>query len=172
MSKMCFFATSFILGAMVLIASSCGQKKTVDYSTMHVYQLGELQKIIDNAYQIDVVGQPAVQKTSNETTGAVTVTTTQIYKVYVAQTSDDRLIPKSEVTASARRVNQGPIIITSACEMTCTPVRPGESCNIAGCMETSKCGCTQGSCGNNCTTDIMCHQSSLTGFGFGRTIIF
>ena len=172
MNKITRYAAYFISGLILLGTYSCKQQKSFDYSTMHVYKLPELQKIIDNAYKIELAGEASVQKRENEKNGSVTVTTTQVYRVYIALNKDDHLIPKPEITESARLAGNGPIIITSACEMTCTPVRPGESCNIAGCEETSKCGCSQGSCGNNCTTDIMCHQSSLTGFGFGKLIIF
>ena len=170
MKKIYGLTICLVSGVIFLGANSCKQRNAVDYSTMHVYQPLELQKIVDNAYKIEKVGTPSTQKTVGGKDSTTTVITTQIYRVYVATTKDDHLIPISEVTTAARQAGGGPIIITSACEMTCTPVRPGEPCNISGCEESDKCGCSQGSCGNNCTTDRACHQS-LAGFGFGRPIV-
>ena len=169
MKKINQYIACLIAAAILFSAWSCGNNKSVDYTDMHVYQPQELQKLVDNAYKIEMVGTPAVQKTQNPKDSSTIVTTTQVYRVYVGVTNDNHLIPISDSVA-ARKAGGGTIIITSSCEMTCTPVNAGESCNIAGCMPTDKCGCSQGSCGNNCTTDIMCHQG-LAGFGFGRGII-
>jgi hypothetical protein len=169
MKKINHYIAYFIAAAILLVGYSCKQKKTVDYTDMHVYQPDELQKLIDNAYKIEMVGTPSVQKTQTGKDSSTIITTTQLYRVYVGVTKDNHLIPGSD-SATAKKSGGGPIIITSSCDMMCTPVRPGEPCNVEGCMPTDKCGCTQGSCGNNCTTDKICHQG-LSGFGFGRGII-
>jgi hypothetical protein len=161
------------LGSVMILlgACSCKQKESVDYSAMHAYQPAEIRKIVDNAVKIENVGEPSIQKTEIRNDGSTIVTTHQIYRVVVETSNDHHLVPKTEATASARGAGSGPIIIVSSCEMTCTPVRPGDTCNISGCMPTDKCGCTQGSCGNNCTTDNMCHQG-MAAFGFGGAIMF
>ena len=170
MKRIAFFASSFIAGILLISAYSCKDKNEIDYSVMHVYQPQELQKIIDNAFKIEMIGKPTVTRNQIPGDSSTITTTTQIYRVYVGLNKEDHILPPAEVTESARQA-AGPIIITSSCQMTCTPVRPGETCNVSGCMPTDKCGCTQGSCGNNCTTDMMCSQG-LAGFGFGRLIIF
>jgi hypothetical protein len=169
MKKINHYIACFIAAAILLVAYSCNHKKAIDYTDMHVYQPDELQKLIDNAYKIEVAGAPTVQKTQNAHDSSTIIRTTQVYRVYVGVTKDGHLIPGADSTM-AKKSGGGPIIITSSCEMMCTPVRAGESCNVEGCMPTDKCGCSQGSCGNNCTTDKICHQG-LAGFGFGRGII-
>ena len=153
-----------------LLLTSCKDNKDIDSSTMHVYKAEELQKIIDNAVKIEPIGEPTVIKTEDDST--IVISRTQIYKVYVYLGDDNRIIENPDTTSiTLARPATGPIIITTSCNMTCTPVRPGESCNISGCLETKRCGCSQGSCGNNCTTDTACHQAR-SGFGFDRVIIF
>jgi len=162
----------FILGIIFLCPLSCTKKENpIDYNSMHVYKPDELQKLIDNAVKIEMVGDPSVRKSEDDQDSSVTITTTQIYRVYVA-TKDDRLIPKPEVTDSVKELRPGgPIVITSSCEMTCNSPAGGGSCNVEGCMPTDKCGCTQGSCGDNCTTHKTCRQA-LGGFSFGGVIMF
>ena len=171
MKKFTAFLSCLILGIALLGIISCEHEKAVDYSSMHVYQPEELRKIIDNASKIELAGKQTVQKSDNPADSSFSVVTTQIYKVYVNLSEDNRIVSATDETTTSERKATGPIIITSSCEMMCTPVRPGESCNVEGCMPTDNCGCTQGSCGNNCTTDIMCKQG-LAGFGFGNRIIF
>lgn len=162
----------FIISFVLLWSLSCTKKQpSFDDTVMNVYQPEELQKLIDNAVRIEMVGDPSVRKSENPLDSSVTTTTVQIYRVYVA-TKDDRLIPRAEVTDSVMQLRPGgPIVITSACEMSCNSPADGGSCNVEGCMPTNKCGCTQGSCGNNCTTDKTCRQT-LAGFSFGGVIMF
>lgn len=170
--KQIFSITAILLLGMVFFISSCKEKETLDIDKMHVYKADQLQKIVDNAFKIEKVGQPTVKTYMADSAGTMTTTRTQVYKVFVGLDKEGKIVPAAQVSESARMNNNDPIIITSACQMTCTPVRPGEPCNVSGCEETERCGCSQGSCGNNCTTDVMCHQSTFSGFGFGRLIIF
>lgn len=151
--------------------TACQQHAEIDYSSMHVYKTDELQKIIAAASKIEKVGEPSVQQSGHPMDSSVIISKTQVYRVYVDLTEDGHIVSGEATSASARKAGSGVIIITTSCEMTCTPVRPGESCNIEGCFPTDKCGCTQGSCGNNCTTDVSCRQG-LNGFGFGKLIMF
>ena len=150
---------------------SCSRKESIDFSSMHVYKPEEIDRIIENAVKIEKVGEPTVQKAENAETGTITTVTSQVYRVYVARGEDDHLVPPSEGTAAARAADKGPIVITTACQMMCTRLRPDEPCHISGCMESSRCGCTQGSCGDNCTTSDMC-KLVRAGFGFGKVIMF
>lgn len=171
MKKILYLTTALIFS--LLFVTGCNQKEEISIDKMHVYSADQLQKIIDNAFKIEKVGAPGIRVfQSTDTIGAITTTRTQTYKVYVGLDKDDHIVPAGQVSESARKNNNNPIIITTACQMTCTPVRPGEPCNVSGCEETDRCGCSQGTCGNNCTTDVMCHQAGLSGFGFGRLIIF
>src|SRR4249920_3851417 len=141
MKKSSAFLLAFIIGITILTAVSCKQKSEIDYASMHVYSPQELQMIIDNAYKIERVGEPLIQKTTRSKDSSIVTITSQVYRVYAGRTDDNHLIPPSKVTESARMAGgNGPIIITSSCEMTCTPVRQGESCNISGCIPTDKCG--------------------------------
>ena len=166
------FSTVLLLGTALFLITSCTKKTPgIDYTIMHVYQPEELQKLIDNAIKIEMVGEPSVRKSQNPIDSSVTTTTVQMYRVYVG-TKDDRLIPIREVTDSVLMARPGgPIVITNSCEMVCNSPADGSSCNVEGCMPTNKCGCTQGSCGNNCTAHKICHQS-LAGFSFGGVIMF
>lgn len=150
---------------------ACQKPDEMDYSSMHVYKADELQKIIASASKIEKVGEPSVQQSGHPMDSSVIISTTQLYRVHVDLTEDGHIVTETGSSSAARKASSGVIIITSSCEMTCTPVTPGTSCNVEGCMPTDRCGCTQGSCGNNCTTDVSCRQG-LMGFGFGRTIMF
>ncbi|PWU03754.1 MAG: hypothetical protein C5B52_02830 [Bacteroidetes bacterium] len=162
---------SMLSALILLVMNSCNQNNGIDFSNMHVYKADELQRIIDNAYKIEKVGDPSVQKSHYNNDSSTIYVTSQVYRVFVGLDKDNHLVPPSKVTEIARKAGGGPIIITSACEMMCTPVRPGEECNVSGCMPTDRCGCSQGSCGNNCTTDRACHLS-VSGFNVGTLIIF
>jgi len=171
MKNLLQLTTALILGFALFFISSCTKKAPeVDYSSMHVYNAEELQKLIDNAIRIEMVGESTVRKSENPIDSSVTTTTVQMYRVYVG-TKGDQLIPIAEVTDSVKMARPaGPIVITSSCEMTCNSPADGGSCNVEGCMPTDKCGCTQGSCGNNCTTHKICSQG-LAGFSFGGGVI-
>lgn len=170
MKNMIQLTTALVLGIALFFISSCTKKApAIDYDSMHVYQPEELQKLIDNAIKIERVGAPSVRKSDNGDSTVIT-TTVQMYRVYVA-TNDDRLVPIGEVTDSVKMMRpNGPIVITASCDMMCNPPADGGSCNVEGCMPTDKCGCTQGSCGNNCTTHKICKQG-LAGFSFGGGVI-
>ena len=62
MKRIAFFASSFIAGILLISTYSCKDKNAIDYSVMHVYQPQELQKIIDNAFKIEMIGKPTVTR--------------------------------------------------------------------------------------------------------------
>jgi hypothetical protein len=156
--------------SLCLCIFACGHPK-FDYSAMHTYTPEQLLILIDNAYKIEPAGSPVIERSENPADSSFTIRSTQMYRVYVNVTGDNHLDPKPDGGEVKELKPGGPIIITNTCDMTCTPVKPGDSCNVSGCEQTSKCGCSQGSCGNNCTTDIACHQWT-SGFSFGKAIIF
>lgn len=156
---------------LTVFVASC-QKPSIDYSTMHVYSPEETQKIIDNAVKIEIAGSPLVEKRDVFQDSVTITTTTTIYKAFVSLSDDGHLVPPVDSNSTtALKISQDPIVITSSCEMVCNMSGNGQPCNITGCSETKRCGCTQGSCGNNCTTHEACHQR-VGAIGFGRLIIF
>ena len=134
---------------------------------VYLYPEAQLDQIIEHAVRIERVGDPMRSRTEGDST--VLTKTTQIYQAFVVLDKDGHLV--EQPTEAAARQASGPIIITTSCDMVCTRVRPGEECHISGCQETARCGCSQGSCGDNCTTATACHQWR-SGFSLGRLVIF
>ena len=162
----------YLLCLLTTVIISC-QKPAIDYSSLHVYKPEEVAMLIDNAVKIEMIGNAIVQKSENVQDSTVTTTTTTVYRIYVNVDDKGKLepLPDGGGTVALKQGSNDPIIINTSCEMVCNMSPDGQPCNISGCSETKRCGCSQGSCGNNCTTHQACHQRS-GGMGFGRVIIF
>ena len=162
----------FIVLLLVIITSAC-KKPGIDYSTLHVYKPGEVAMLIDNAVVVEMVGDAITQKRENLQDSTITTTTTAVYRVFVNTDDKGRLekLPDGGGPVALKPGATDPIIINTSCEMVCNMSNDGQPCNVTGCTETKRCGCSQGSCGNNCTTHQICHQRSGA-MGFGRIIIF
>jgi hypothetical protein len=163
---------SYFLAILLTALTAACKKPAIDYSTLHVYKPEEVAMLIDNAVKIEKVGESEVQKSENVQDSSITTTTTTVYRIYVNTDDKGKLeqLPDGGGTVALKGAPD-PIIISTSCEMVCNMSGNGEPCNVTGCTESKRCGCSQGSCGNNCTTHQACHQRSGA-MGFGRIIIF